>query len=247
MERSWSTRRIARAADSSISGVQETAGGPPVPLTNDPADDREPRHLSRWQSGCLSIEPRRRCRVCDASARRHAAPCCRRRASTALFSRRSDDCGTGRDRGSAPTAHVPGEPRCSSSPRTGQADAHRGGLCQRTQSGVVARRQESAVLRTTICRRFPVRAVRLVAGATRRKRAQAERSRDGVAGQGLEGGAAGDPNLGDMVGLPAVWTVSGVVFSALFGDSVNLWRLGVSENTGLAIADLARTTDERDG
>ena len=66
----------------------------------------------------------------------------------------------------------------------------------------------------------------------------------GAYGVGRGGSEGADRELEDTVGLPAIWTVSGVVFSAQFGDSINLWRLGVSERTGQAIeTSLERLTN----
>ena len=67
--------------------LQRSAGGQPVPLTNDPADDRS-RTSRPTAAHCLSIEPRRWRRVGDACARRQRPSRCGSRASTAVFSRR---------------------------------------------------------------------------------------------------------------------------------------------------------------
>jgi Tol biopolymer transport system component len=50
---------------------------------------------------------------------------------------------------------------------------------------------------------------------------------------GLDG--AGADGLAELKALPSVWTDAGVVFSAQFGGSINLWRLGISERTGQVI------------
>jgi Tol biopolymer transport system component len=42
-------------------------------------------------------------------------------------------------------------------------------------------------------------------------------------------------NLSQLMGVPADWTSSGLLFSARLGESVNIWRLAVSEQTGRAI------------
>src|SRR5262245_1034786 len=51
-------------------------------------------------------------------------------------------------------------------------------------------------------------------------------------------------NLSPLLIVPADWTSSGLLFSARLGESVNIWRLGVSEQTGRAIdKSLERLTE----